>query len=233
MATRSPNGSGGVWEVKRKLLPPYWRGAVILPDGGKTYVKHESRDVCQLLVDNLRERVRNGEVIRSAALGTVSDECRTWLERRALAGSGNKVKLTASSYRTYLTAIDNLVCRSKGMKLNIGKVNAANLSAHHVRQWLDDLAAAGITGSYSRQGYSALTQTFDALVIVGAVPANPVLKVDRPQRKETSGVGIEGPQLDELLTLIEGHRLYLRWYLAFAYGIRPQKQLQYAARMYS
>jgi integrase len=223
--TRSPNGSGKVWEVKRKLLPPYWRGAVTLPDGSKTYVKHESRDVCQLLLDNLRERVKNGEIVRSAAVGTVGDECRAWLERRALAGSENKVKLTASSYRTYLTAIDNLVCRSDGMAMNIGKINVANLSAHHVRQWRDDLTAAGISPSYARQGYSALTQTFDALVLVEAVPANPVLKVDRPVRKETNGKGIEGEQLDELLVLLRDHRLHLRWYLAFAFGIRPAEAI--------
>lgn len=223
---KGANNSGSVWLVKRKTLPDYWRGSVTLPDGSKTYVKHEVKEVCQALVEELVGRVAKGEIVRSTVVGTVEQECRAWLERRTARDlTPKKKKLTASSYRTYTTAIDSLLCRSADVRLNIGKINAGKLMPAHVQNWLDDLAAAGISGNYVRQAYSALSQTYDGLVSVHAVADNPLRVIDRPARTEAKGHGIEGEELDELMNVLVGHRFHLRWWIAFVFGVRPAEAI--------
>lgn len=117
---KGANNSGSVWLVKRKTLPNYWRGAVTLRDGSKKYVSHASREVCEALVDDLVQRVKNREPIRSVAAGTVKTEVDRWLVRRSMSKMGNKVKLTESSVRTYRVAIDRIIDRSEGMDYRLG-----------------------------------------------------------------------------------------------------------------
>lgn len=207
-------------------MPDYWRGAVRLPDGKKRYVSADSREVAQYQVDELLERLRNGEEVRSKAVGTVAEECQAWLELRSRVSEGKrKRKLTASTVRTYQTAIVSVICRKKGMTLCIGNVNAATLKSGHIRRWLRELSAAGKSDQYLRQAFSVLNQTMEWLAVDQSIPANPCASVPRPEKKDSSGVGLQDEELDSVMDAISGHRLYLRWLLAFTFGVRPAEAI--------
>lgn len=224
-AVRGANRTGSVWLVKRKTLPDYYRGAVTLRDGSKKYVSHASKEACQALVDDLVERVKNREPIRSNAAGTVKTEADRWLVRRSQSQMGNKPKLTESSVRTYRVAIDRIIDRTDGMDYRLGRMRVTEVTAYDVGTWLDNAFHVGLSGAYIRQAYSALTQTFQMLVKEGVVALNPCAAVDRPERKKVNSRGIEGGKLNDLLFAARQDRLSLRWMLSLALGVRPAEVL--------
>lgn len=111
------------------------------------------------------------------------------------------------------------------MTLCIGNVNAASLKSGHVRRWLRELSAAGKSDQYLRKAFFVLSQTLEWLAIDQSIPANPCASVPRPEKKESSGAGLQDEELDSVMDAISGHRLYLRWLLAFTFGVRPAEAI--------
>lgn len=232
---RRANNSGSVWLVTRKTLPNYWRGAVTIADGSKAYVEAETRDGALALVGDLAARVARGEPVRTSRAGTVEEECYAWLAHRATVPDRNGVPFSETSYRTYKSAIRNVISRSRKVKdtdnhridstrmtLNLGKVRVDQLTHRHLQQWLDDLVRAGFSHNYRRSAYRVVTQTLRWLVLDGVLEANPADRVTSPPpRGTTSGRGLEPNEMENVLGAITGDRLELRWLLGFAYGIRP------------
>lgn len=104
-------------------------------------------------------------------------------------------------------------------------MRVTDVTSHDVSTWLDNAFAAGLSGAYIRQAYSALTQTFHMLVKEGVLAVNPCAAVDRPQRKSVNGRGIEGKKLGKLTFAARQDRMALRWILALTLGVRPAEVL--------
>lgn len=246
--TRRPRGEGSIWEVTG-ATGTYWRGSVPLMDGTKKYFREETQDAAEVARKILLQQAQSGSLLRSAALGKVRDEVRAWIDSRQAAPGKDyrrsaRKPLAPGTASGYYRALDQLICRDKssGMTFCLGDMRVDAVQQGHVQRWLDDLMETTgkmrkrnvdegtqrfdgnyLSGSYLRQAYSVLSQTFDHLLKQGVLTSNPVRNVGRPTQARTNSRPLKPEDLGAVLTAAESERLYARWLIAFTLGLRPSE----------
>lgn len=244
--TRRPRGEGSIWEVTG-ANGTYWRGSVPLMDGTKKYFREDTQEAADAVRKILLQQALSGSLIRSSAIGKVRDEVRAWIRSREAAPGKDtrrqaRKPLAPGTAKGYYRALDQLICRDKsaGMTFCLGDMKMDAVQQGHVQRWLDDLmdthakmrvrniddgtqrfADDQLSGSYLRQAYSVLSQTFDSLIRTGAVTSNPVKAVDRPTQGRTNSRPLRPDDLADILMAASNDRLYARWLIAFTLGLRP------------
>src|SRR5262245_22079761 len=99
-----------------------------------------------------------------------------------------------NTYRWNLEQFLRFVRKKEGRAACVGDVRAET-----IQDWMDAMAAADLAVSTMRVRTSALSSLCNWLVKRGALPANPVAKLDRPPHRKEPPRQVPGPEIMDRL----------------------------------
>jgi integrase len=205
---RRGHGEGAVY----RRADGYWVASVEAgryPNGKRRRARVVRRTKKAVLaeIDNLRRRAATGAIGQDQTVATFIG---WWIDNVA-AGRVTESSLTA--YRARL--------RSWIAPKPIGRVQLRPLGAPDVQQWMNDLAAQGLTPASRNSARVLLSSALRYAAGVGLVERNVVSFVAGAKAGRRTDDALTGAEAAAVLTAAGGDRLEALWMLALKYGLRP------------
>jgi integrase len=161
-------------------------------------------------LDELKRRATAGAVGPDP---TVAEHVAWWID------NVKAPTITESSRVTYKRRYKSWV------KPYLSDVRLRKLTAQRVQEWLNALAAAGLSASARNDARTLLVGALHYAEGVGMVPKNVASFVQAPKVTRRASDALTKDETDRVLAAARGDRLEALWVLALKYGMRPSEML--------
>lgn len=195
-------GEGSIYKDKGGR----WRGAVSLPDGRRRYVSGRTRREVSVKLARLQEQVRTGSLAAPGRL-TVEGFLGRWLEEHVR----HLEAKTAYSYEQQVRL---------HIAPKLGKVQLARLNRAMVQEWVNGLAASGLSPKSVKIAHGTLRAALSVAMDWDIIPANPAARITLPKAERREPPYLTLPQARALLEALAGDRLEALYITAIMLALR-------------